>query len=393
MCREEDSNLHPLRDTILSRARLPFRHPGISHIPRRETEVSTGQATYKLHQKRLCYNYYMSQFYNDSIFWIEVEKIHPNPYQPRKDFDEAHLNSLADSMRQYGVLQALVVTRSEVEKPEGGLAVEYELIAGERRLRAAKLAGLKQVPVLIRTGAENDLTKLELAIIENIQREDLNPVDRARAFDKLAREFGFKHGEIGKKVGKSREYVSNTLRLLMLPEHILQALSDGKISEGHSRPLMMLTDRKEEQETLFKEIIFKKLNVRDAEGIARRIAFERARIQMDPELVDMEEKLKESLGTRVRVEKKLEGGKITIDFFSHDDLENLFQMLTTNQTPKDQDGMLKNYIADKEAQGESVETTLPLTEEEKEMNKEESDQAMEKPEENEDLYSITNFTV
>ena len=335
----------------------------------------------------------MSQFYNDSIFWIEVEKIHPNPYQPRKDFDEAHLNSLADSMRQYGVLQALVVTRSEVEKPEGGLAVEYELIAGERRLRAAKLAGLKQVPVLIRTGAENDLTKLELAIIENIQREDLNPVDRARAFDKLAREFGFKHGEIGKKVGKSREYVSNTLRLLMLPEHILQALSDGKISEGHSRPLMMLTDRKEEQETLFKEIIFKKLNVRDAEGIARRIAFERARIQMDPELVDMEEKLKESLGTRVRVEKKLEGGKITIDFFSHDDLENLFQMLTTNQTPKDQDGMLKNYIADKEAQGESVETTLPLTEEEKEMNKEESDQAMEKPEENEDLYSITNFTV
>ena len=142
-------------------------------------------------------------------------------------------------MRQYGVLQALVVTRSEVEKPEGGLAVEYELIAGERRLRAAKIAGLKQVPVLIRTGAENDLTKLELAIIENIQREDLNPVDRARAFDKLAREFGFKHGEIGKKVGKSREYVSNTLRLLMLPEHILQALSDGKISEGHSRPLMM----------------------------------------------------------------------------------------------------------------------------------------------------------
>ncbi len=332
----------------------------------------------------------MSQFYNDSIFWIEVEKIHPNPFQPRREFDEAQLNSLADSMRQYGVLQALVVTRTEVEKPEGGLAVEYELIAGERRLRAAKLAGLKQVPVLIRTGAENDLTKLELAIIENIQREDLNPVDRARAFDKLAREFGFKHAEIGKKVGKSREYVSNTLRLLMLPEHILQALSDGKISEGHSRPLMMLVDKPEEQETLFKEILFKKLNVRDAEGIARRIAFEKARKQMDPELVDMEEKLKESLGTRVRVERKEEGGKITIDFFSKDDLEHLYTMLTAHNAEKAGNVMLNNYIANVEASGQTVENIPPMTEEEKEINKEESDKAMEEPE---DLYSVTNFTV
>src|SRR3954462_1186111 len=105
---------------------------------------------------------HMSQFYNDAIFWIEVEKIHPNPFQPRREFDQLQLQSLADSMRQYGVLQALVVTRSEVEKPEGGIAVEYELIAGERRLRAAKLAGLSQVPVLIRSGAEDDLTKLEL---------------------------------------------------------------------------------------------------------------------------------------------------------------------------------------------------------------------------------------
>ncbi|MES2214273.1 MAG: ParB/RepB/Spo0J family partition protein [Patescibacteria group bacterium] len=258
----------------------------------------------------------MSQFYNDSIFWIEVEKIHPNPFQPRREFDQMQLQSLADSMRQYGVLQALVVTRNEVEKPEGGIAVEYELIAGERRLRAAKLAGLKQVPVLIRNGAETDLTKLELAIIENIQREDLNPVDRAKAFDRLAKEFGFKHAEIGKKVGKSREYVSNTLRLLMLPEHMLQALSDGKITEGHTRPLMMLTDRKEEQETLFKEIMFKKLNVREAESIARHIAIERARKLIDPELIEMEDRFKETLGTRVRIEKKEKGGRVTIDFFS-----------------------------------------------------------------------------
>ncbi|KND48864.1 MAG: chromosome partitioning protein, ParB family [Parcubacteria bacterium C7867-005] len=337
----------------------------------------------------------MSQFYNDSIFWIEVEKIHPNPYQPRKEFDQAHLQSLADSMRQYGVLQALVVTRTEVEKPDGGLAVEYELIAGERRLRAAKLAGLTQVPVLIRTGAENDLTKLELAIIENIQREDLNPVDRAKAFDRLAKEFGFKHAEIAKKVGKSREYVSNTMRLLMLPDHILQALAEGKITEGHTRPLMMLTDRKEEQETLFKEIVYKKLNVREAEGIARRIAFERARKLVDPELIDIEEKLKESLGTRVRIEKKEEGGKITIDFFSNEDLRTLFDILTAQKGNKDGDAMLKRYIATKEAEGLSVEKAEPLTVEEKLELDDEGDKVMEKPldDDEEDLYSIKDFTV
>src|SRR3989344_8624950 len=130
----------------------------------------------------------MSHFYNDAIFWIEVDKIKPNPFQPRRDFDEVMLRSLADSIRQYGVLQALVVTRKEVEKPEGGIATEYELVAGERRLRAAKLAGLAQVPALIRTSEESDLMKLELAIIENIQREDLSPVDRARAFKRLVEE-------------------------------------------------------------------------------------------------------------------------------------------------------------------------------------------------------------
>ena len=124
----------------------------------------------------------MSRFYNDAIFWIEVDKIKPNPFQPRREFDEVQLRSLADSIRQYGVLQALVVTRNEIEKEGGGLDVEYELVAGERPLRAARLAGLAQVPVLIRDGEETDLMKLELAIIENIQREDLSPVDRARAF-------------------------------------------------------------------------------------------------------------------------------------------------------------------------------------------------------------------
>jgi ParB family chromosome partitioning protein len=317
----------------------------------------------------------MSQFYNDAIFWIEVDKIKPNPYQPRRDFDEAQLRSLADSIRQYGVLQALVVTRKEVEKPEGGIGVEYELVAGERRLRAARLAGLLQVPALIRTGEETDLMKLELAIIENIQREDLSPVDRARAFERLAKEFSFTHSEIGKKVGKSREYVSNTLRILMLPEAMLAALSEGKITEGHTRPLMMLVDRPEEQETLFKEIIFKKLNVRTAENIARNIAVERARKLLDHELIDIEGLFKEKLGTRVHIEKRDEGGRVLIDFFNKDDLRHLLERIAAEEE-------------------KAIENASPLTDEEKVLMEDDPHSAKaSRGEDDESLYSVANFSI
>ncbi|MEK7538465.1 MAG: ParB/RepB/Spo0J family partition protein [Patescibacteria group bacterium] len=270
--------------------------------------------------------------YQNAIFWIEVEKIKPNPFQPRKEFDDSKLRDLADSIKQYGILQPLVVTRREIEKPEGGLAVEYELIAGERRLRASKLAMLTQVPVLIRIGSEGkeeeDRIKLELAIIENLQREDLNPVDRAKAFQRLADEFGFKHAQIAHKVGKSREYVSNTLRILALPEEMLLALAARRINEGHTRPLLMLSGRTEEQLTLYKEIIFKKLNVREAERIARRIAVDKTRKKdpnLDPEIIELEHELTEKLGTRVQIEKREVGGKIVIDFFSRDDVRNFAQ--------------------------------------------------------------------
>ncbi len=320
----------------------------------------------------------MSRFYNDSIFWIEVDKIKPNPYQPRRHFDEVQLKSLADSIRQYGVLQALVVTRNEVEKEDGGMGVEYELVAGERPPRAARLAGLGQVPVLIRTGEETDLMKLELAIIENIQREDLSPVDRARAFDRLVKEFNFKHHEIGKKVGKSREYVTNSLRILSLPEYIINALSENKISEGHTRPLMMLIDRPAEQETLFKEIIFKKLNVREAESIARHIAVERARKLIDQELIDIEDLFKEKLGARVRIEKKEEGGRVTIDFFNKDDLRALLERIVTEEEVR--------KLPEREF---SIDDAPILTDEEKIL-------AEDKPkseEDDESLYSITNFSI
>jgi len=272
--------------------------------------------------------------YKNAIFWIEVEKIKPNPFQPRKEFDEEKLRDLADSIKQYGILQPLVVTRREVEKPEGGLAVEYELIAGERRLRASKIAGLTQVPVLIRIGEEGKeeeaQAKLELAIIENLQREDLNAVDRATAFNRLASEFKFTHAQIAHKVGKSREYVSNTIRILALPPEMLTALAERRINEGHTRPLLMLGDRQEEQTTLFKEILFRKLNVREAERIARRIAVNKVRKPergIDPEIMEFEHELTERLGTRVQIEKREVGGKIVIDFFSSDDVRNFIKRL------------------------------------------------------------------
>ena len=281
-----------------------------------------------------------ASYFENAIFHIEVDKIKPNPYQPRREFDEGALRELADSIRMYGVLQPLVVTRREFEKEDGGIGVEYELIAGERRLRASKIAGLIQVPAVIRAMEDDSRMKLELAIIENLQREDLNPVDRAVAFKKLADEFGFKHNDIAKKVGKSRVYVSNTMRLLALPEEILNALSEGKISEGHTRPLLMLDDRPEEQVTLFKEITFKKMSVREAEGVARRIAYDRVRKHtLDPEMVEMEEKLTEALGTRVRIDRKDVGGKITIDFFSNDDIRFILTALR-----KESDGNRNGHV-------------------------------------------------
>lgn len=289
------------------------------------------------------------EFYNNSIFWIETDKIKPNPFQPRKEFDEARLKDLASSIRQYGILQPLVVTRKEVFREDGSMFVEYELISGERRLRASKIAGLTQVPAIIRTGEQTDRVKLELAIIENLQREDLNPIDRAKSFRQLVDQFNLKHTEIAEKIGKSREYVSNSLRLLQMPEEIQQALAEGKISEGHTRPLMMLNDRAQEQMVLFREIMQRKMTVREAEGIARRIAVDKVRkkeLLIKPEIIEMEEKLTEALGTRVQIESGEGGGKIHIDYFSDVDLRNIIELIKKNR----EGGVVQNNV-------ESVDTT------------------------------------
>lgn len=324
-----------------------------------------------------------ANFYQNSIFWVEVDKIKPNPFQPRREFDEEAMKALAESIKQYGVLQALVVTRREIIKDDG-LVVEYELIAGERRLRASKMAGLNQVPVIIRMGEgddnRDDLMKLELAIIENVQREDLNPVERAKAFKKLSDQFGFKHHQIAQKIGKSRVYVTNTMRILDLPEEMLIALSEGRINEGHTRPLLMLIDRPEEQKVLYQDIMLRKMNVREAEQAARKIAIERVRkfdANLDPEICALEEKFAESLGTRVRIEKKDNGGKLMIEFFSNDDLQDILNML--NQS-RDTSNEVRSTEEDNKEGGIDDRT------------QEEIKKAEETPIE-EDLYSIKNFSI
>ena len=320
-------------------------------------------------------------FEGNSIFWIEVDRISPNPYQPRKSFDEANLAGLSESIRQYGVLQPLVVTRKEVSRPDGGLITEYELIAGERRLRASKLAGLAQVPVTIRSGEETNQMKLELAIIENLQREDLNAIDRAKAFQQLVAEFGYKHSEVGKSVGRSREYVSNSIRLLSLPEEMMNAVASREISEGHAKPLLMLMDKPEEQMTLFKDIILNKMTVREAEKVSRTIAFERVRKHQfsdNPDVVDVQEKLKEALGTKVQIEKRQRGGKIVIDFYTIEELRSIIDKIS-------KDPEMANRVGDAASEHGVIDTettnNMPVAEETK------------KEEDTADLYSVTDFSL
>src|SRR3989344_3823049 len=336
----------------------------------------------------------MSNLYSNSIFWIDTDKIKPNPYQPRRDFDEVRLQDLALSIKQYGVLQPLTVSRVEVEKEGGGLMTEYELIAGERRLRAAIIAGVSQVPAIIRAG-DTSLMKLELAIIENLQREDLNAVDRARAFFRLANEFKFTHNEIAKKMGRSREYVSNSLRILSLPEEIINGLSEAKITEGHTRPLLMLADHPQEQLVLFKEIVYKKITVREAERLARKIAYDRVRkkeFMPDPEITELEEEFQEKLGTRVHIDRKELGGQVKIDFFSTEDLRAILDLIHKSETDRKPEEMLEKHIAKNQ---DATPSEAPLDDRTKEpaRNASHSDAGGEKKENDANLYDISNFSI
>ncbi len=269
---------------------------------------------------------------SDSVFWIEIEKIEPNPYQPRREFNEEALKGLAHSIREHGVLQPILVTKREIETPTG-LDVRYQLIAGERRWRAAGLAGLSQIPAVIRRGIPDDRIRLELALIENVQREDLNPMEKARAFKQLIDEFHLVQREIAERIGKSREMIANTLRLLSLSPDIQQALHEGRITEGHARAVLMAGDDPQKQTLVFNAVVMDRLNVREAENRARQVSGKifvprkRPAQVHDPETRSWQTKLEELLGTKVRVEKLGERGKIVVEFYSDEELRGILDKL------------------------------------------------------------------
>lgn len=252
---------------------------------------------------------------------VPIEKIHPNPRQPRVNFDTGELADLAASIRVHGVLQPLIVTRAAEDD-------HYTLIAGERRLLASEQAGLTRVPVILRKADEQD--RLELALIENVQRANLSPLETAEAYRQLAEEFGLSHQEIATQVSKSRTAVTNTLRLLNLPPSVQSALAEGKISEGHARALLALASS-QSQAAALQSIIEKALNVRQTEELVRKLSGEKPSLKAKPtpapEVVAIEERLRTSLGTRVNLKHGRKGGTITIHYYSQEELEALIERL------------------------------------------------------------------
>lgn len=263
----------------------------------------------------------------ESIFLIEIDKIKENPLQPRRDFNEAELKYLAGSIRDHGILQPLIVTKIEEEIPSG-IKVSYELIAGERRLKAAKMSGLNFVPALIRQKTE-DKEKLELALVENIQRADLNAIEKARGYERLAKEFGLTQKQIAEKVGQSRELIANTIRLLQLPIEIQKAIEAGKVSEGHGRAILTLNDDNQRM-ALFNEILIKNLSVRAVETLGRQIKGVSKRMKentTDPETKILESRLEDFLGTRVKLAKSGSRGRILIEFYSPEELNAILDKI------------------------------------------------------------------
>ncbi|MCI8772566.1 MAG: ParB/RepB/Spo0J family partition protein [Lachnospiraceae bacterium] len=257
---------------------------------------------------------------------VKITKIEPNREQPRKNFDEDALQELADSIKQFGLLQPILVQDRKTY---------YEIIAGERRWRAAKLAGLKEVPVIIRDYTDQEI--VEISLIENIQREDLNPIEEALAYKRLLTEFNLKQDEVAERVSKSRTAVTNSMRLLKLCDEVQQMIIDDMISSGHARALISIEDP-EEQYNIAQKIFDEKLSVRDVEKLVKNLNKpEKPKKEKEEDksleviYQDVEEKLKQSLGTKVAIASKGNGsGKIEIEFYSHDDLEKIISLLSAH---------------------------------------------------------------
>ena len=253
---------------------------------------------------------------------VKITMVEPNRKQPRKNFDEDALLELSDSIKQFGVIQPIVVQDRKDH---------YEIIAGERRWRAAKLAGLKEVPVIIKNYTEREI--VEISLIENIQREDLNPIEEAQAYKRLLTEFNLKQDEVAERVSKSRTAVTNSMRLLKLSEEVQQMVINDMLSTGHARALLAV-ESPEEQYMLAQKVFDEKLSVRDVEKLVKNIHKPAKVKKPDNKALsliyqDIEEKLKQVLSTKVSVIAKEEGaGKIEVEFYNHEDLERLMEIIT-----------------------------------------------------------------
>ncbi len=253
--------------------------------------------------------------------YVKINKVEPNREQPRKNFDEDALQELSESIKQFGLLQPILVQDRKDY---------YEIIAGERRWRAAKMAGLKEVPVIIRNYTEQEI--VEISLIENIQREDLNPIEEAQAFKRLLEEFHLKQDEVAERVSKSRVAVTNSIRLLKLCDEVQQMVIDEMLSTGHARALLGI-ESKEEQYSVAQQVFDQKLSVRDTEKLVKNLHKPKKERKVDDETLkliyaDLEEQLKQKLGTKVSIVPKAEGaGKLEIEFYSHDDLDRLLGLM------------------------------------------------------------------
>ncbi len=252
----------------------------------------------------------------ERIWTVPHSDIQPNPAQPRRQFKDEELAELAQSIKEHGILQPILVS----ERTDGG----YEIIAGERRWRAAGLAGLTVMPVIVKEIAEEK--KLEIALIENIQREDLNPIEEAFAYKRLAEEFGLTQQQIADKVGKSRSAIANMVRLLELPEEIREALVAGKINTGQARALLSI-EKKEQQLDLLASMLGQKITVRELEHTAQTIKKPVSMAAPNANLKYFEQRLREALGAKVRVSGRPDRGTIIVEYFSHDELEELIKKL------------------------------------------------------------------
>ena len=252
---------------------------------------------------------------------VKINEVEPNKNQPRRTFDEDALLELAESIKQHGVIQPLIVKKRDKY---------YEIIAGERRWRAAKMAGLKEIPIVIKDLSDQEI--MEVALIENIQREDLNPIEEAQAYQRLIKEYNYKQDELAERVSKSRVAVTNSMRLLKLDERVQKMIIDDMISAGHARALLAITDS-EKQYTIAMKVFDEKLSVRETEKLIKNLDKQvKPKVNTTPEndfiYRDIENKLKESMGTKVIIHNKDNNkGKIEIEYYSQDDFERIVDIL------------------------------------------------------------------